>query len=239
MSDVQYLNINGTNYDIAAKHDSAGNVIVDTYEKKTNNPRVFVFDTNTNSSTYFNYYIVDQYYTASYADNGKNISLNSNVLNKQLNELGYPDRIVYARDLREGDILYASKNGYLSWYIKSISSTTMNLMPLKSPQIGKSQGYTGPYSTSSTDTNQRLTELSGGATGRWYHIWGHEKKEHGELTVQQKTTLYKDYDCQLYVSGDNGYWGPTYLSISCFVPAGTTYYLFGRNIELVYVHYYY
>lgn len=238
MSDVQYLNINGTNYDIAAKHDSAGNVIVDTYEKKINNPRVFVFDTTATSSLYFNSYLITKDYK-SYAENGKNLYLTNDSLNKSLKEFGLSSREVYLKDLQGGDILYASKNEYISWYVKNVSTSNMNLMPLKSPQIYGSQGYNGPHATSSTDTNQKLTELSGGANGTWYHIWGHEKKEHGELTVQQKPTLYKDYDCQLYVSGDNGYWGPTYLSISCFVPAGTTYYLFGRNIELVYVHYYY
>lgn len=237
MSDVQYLNINGTNYDIAAKHDSAGNVIVDTYEKKINNPRVFVFDTSTSyvtNSEWFNYYIA----ATSYVTN-KNVDLNSKVLNKILSEKGYHNRIVYAKDLQMGDILYASSNNYISWYIQIISSTMMKLIPLKSPQICESQGYMGSYATSSNDTNQRLAQLDGGANGRWYHIWGHEKKEHGELTVQQRTTIYTDSDCQLYVSGDNGFWGSTYLSISCFVPAGTTYYLFGRNIEKVYVHYYY
>ena len=97
-------------------------------------------------------------------------------------------------------------------------------------------GYHGPYTANTNNT--KIKDLYGGANGVFYVIWGFETREHGHISVQKKTTFYTDYDCVAYSSGDHGYWGKSYLTVTVYVPANTYYYLFGQNVEKVYINYY-
>lgn len=95
-----------------------------------------------------------------------------------------------------------------------------------------SPNYSGSYclgifKTSSSGTNEKLTTLVGDSVaGTLYHIYGLETKEYGMLSIQKRdTTFYTDYDCFLITSGDQGYWGKSYLTLTVFVPRNETYYL--------------
>ena len=97
-------------------------------------------------------------------------------------------------------------------------------------------GYHGPYTAGTS--NKTIGQLSGGAKGAFYVIWGRETREYGHISVQKKTTFYQDYDCVGFASGDHGYWGKSDLTLTVYVPANSTYYLFGQNVEKVYINYY-
>lgn len=101
-------------------------------------------------------------------------------------------------------------------------------------------GYLGAYSTADADKHKqiKLADLTGGTKGRFYYIWGTEKCEYGILSVQQKTTFYRDYDCLAMSSNDHGYWSASELFVSIYIPPNTTYYLWGTNIKNVYARWF-
>lgn len=97
-------------------------------------------------------------------------------------------------------------------------------------------GYHGPYTAGTSNT--KIKDLYGGSNGVFYVIWGRETRDHGHISVQKKTTFYEDYDCVGFASGDHGYWGKSDLTLTVYVPANSYYYLFGQNVEKVYINYY-
>lgn len=101
-------------------------------------------------------------------------------------------------------------------------------------------GYLGAYSTNDADKHKqiKLANLTGGTKGRFYYIWGTEKCEYGILSVQQKNTFYRDYDCLAMSSNDHGYWSASELFVSIYIPPNTTYYLWGTNIKNVYARWF-
>lgn len=101
-------------------------------------------------------------------------------------------------------------------------------------------GYLGAYATADADKHKqiKLADLTGGTKGRFYYIWGTEKCEYGILSVQQKTTFYRDYDCLAMSSNDHGYWSASELFVSIYIPPNTTYYLWGTNIKNVYARWF-
>ena len=101
-----------------------------------------------------------------------------------------------------------------------------------------SRSYVNVGSISATSmTRQTSYTLSGGTYGTVYVIRGQETAQNGGLAVTATTTWYTDYDNIAYVTGDNGYWGAAWLSITVFVPAGKTYYLWGMRMQTVYMLY--
>ncbi len=95
--------------------------------------------------------------------------------------------------------------------------------------------YLGAYSAGTSNT--KLVTLLGGSKGSFCMVWGRETRDHGHISVQRRTTFYENYECVALASGDHGYWGKSDLTLTVFIPPNTLYYLFGLNVEKVYVRY--
>ena len=84
-------------------------------------------------------------------------------------------------------------------------------------------GYVNVGSTTSTSfTKYSSNSLSGGTYGRVYNIFAKSQTNGGGISVQKKTTYYTDYDCVAQATADPNFW----VSLTVFVPANTTYYLY-------------
>ena len=100
-------------------------------------------------------------------------------------------------------------------------------------------GTPGLYSTgisaltASTLTRSSQT-LSGGDYGTVYHIFGYETGETGENPGELRvtTSMYSSSDSYTVIISDNDHsWhGDSHISLTAVVPAGKTYYLWGKNV---------
>ena len=100
-------------------------------------------------------------------------------------------------------------------------------------------GGPGQYSTgisaltASTLTRSSQT-LSGGDYGTVYHIFGYETGETGENPGELRvtTSMYSSSDSYTVIVSDNDHsWhGDSHISLTAVVPAGKTYYLWGKNV---------
>lgn len=83
------------------------------------------------------------------------------------------------------------------------------------------------------------TSISGGTYGTFYTIWGAENgynRDYGVLAVMSTSdspSMMTGTNTVSLVSGENGYWGAQWLSLSVFVPANKTYYIFGCRVTSV------
>ena len=84
-------------------------------------------------------------------------------------------------------------------------------------------GYINVGSTTYTSfTKYSSNSLSGGTYGRVYNIFAKSQGSGGGISVQKKTTYYTDYDCVAQATASSNFW----VSLTVFVPANTTYYLY-------------
>ena len=126
----------------------------------------------------------------------------------------------------QGELIAYPGCGYTSTDMYTIPSNS----DLKSWWVG-SQGIAAL--TSSTLSVSSYT-LSSGTNGCAYHIFGFEKgntsQNPGELRVSTSNTSHTDKETIIVAGNDNGYHGNSYISLTVIVPAGQTYYLWGKNI---------
>lgn len=77
-------------------------------------------------------------------------------------------------------------------------------------------------STNTSFTKYSSNSLSGGTYGRVYNIFAKSHGSGGGISVQKKATYYIDYDCVAQATANSNFW----VSLTVFVPANTTYYLY-------------
>ena len=104
--------------------------------------------------------------------------------------------------------------------------------------------YTGSFSETS-GTMTKLSEVDGGETGEIICVHGKATSSDSELSIQRRTSHYYDYDC--IAVAPTGYQSGTYISCTGVVPprlqyskntdssVESTYYIFGKNVSVVYV----
>lgn len=84
-------------------------------------------------------------------------------------------------------------------------------------------GYVNVGSSTHTSfTKYSSNSLSGGTYGRVYNIFTKSQGSGGGISVQKKATYYTDYDCVAQATANSNFW----ISLTVFVPANTTYYLY-------------
>ena len=84
-------------------------------------------------------------------------------------------------------------------------------------------GYVNVGSSTNTYfTKYSSNSLSGGTYGRVYNIFAKSNGSGGGISVQKKATYYTDYDCVAQATANSNFW----VSLTVFVPANTTYYLY-------------
>ena len=138
----------------------------------------------------------------------------------------YLNRITPKITTSQGHLIAYPGCGYTS----TDSYTILSKSDLKSWTVG-SQGVAAL--TSSTLAVSSYT-LSGGDIGCVYHIFGFEQgntgQNPGELRVSKSKTSHTDRETIIVASNDVGYHGNSYIGLTVIVPAGETYYLWGKNI---------
>ena len=190
---------------------------------------------------------------ATFKDKEFKITLSENIMstsgNPDMNIIGTLSRfaINFPRDISYIDIhsdmldinkitpkITTSQGELIAYPGCGYTSTDMYTIPsnfdLKSWWVG-SQGIAAL--TSSTLSVSSYT-LSSGTNGCAYHIFGFEKgntsQNPGELRVSTSNTSHTDKETIIVAGNDNGYHGNSYISLTVIVPAGQTYYLWGKNI---------
>ena len=193
---------------------------------------------------------------ATFSENSFNITLSQHLLDDGadpfMNITGTLSNFTLAFPSAQTDITIDEHNLTLNHITPKITTSQGNL--IEYPGCGYTQsddayvipskadlksGGPGLYSTgisaltASTLTRSSQT-LSGEDYGTVYHIFGYETGETGENPGELRvtTSMYSSNDSYTVIVSDNDHsWhGDSHISLTAVVPAGKTYYLWGKNV---------